>query len=500
MKKLLVVLLALLPSLWFVFRSSGTVPHLGHFSDDGVYVGTAASLADGRGFRVESLPGEPYQVRYPPLYPLFLMPGAGGGRSLAVLLFLTMLGLLAAIWHWRPEPALVLLAGWNAYAVLFANSALSEVFGTVWLVLCAALLERERVWQAALAASAAYLTRTALIAVPGGAILWLAWKRRWRDAALFGLIFAPVFVGWAWYVTAHTEPGVSGTRAFYSDYSKFFGDNFSLELAPTIIQTNLPHLVAGAAGLLFFNGSDDFLEINFARLLLFAAVSGLVRRARAEGVGPFEFMAVPYVCALAVWNYVPQERFLFPVLPLLAFGFVREIRFQSAMLRNNWATQRGAVVVFGAVLGAGLLWAAHRTAVSALVFAPSIPMRYIEVLPERERAFEWVRQNTPATANFLAAEDVALRRFTGRHGIGFHFPTRYFYTNDQAAISAYHSDIIPRMRAEGLGYLLIGPFDMELDLFPADREKILRHWLAMRELETVYESALYRVRRFRSER
>jgi len=336
--------------------------------------------------------------------------------------------------------------------------------------------------------------------VPGGAILWLAWKRRWRDAALFGLIFAPVFVGWAWYVTAHTEPGVSGTRAFYSDYSKFFGDNFSLELAPTIIQTNLPHLVAGAAGLLFFNGSDDFLEINFARLLLFAAVSGLVRRARAEGVGPFEFMAVPYVCALAVWNYVPQERFLFPVLPLLAFGFVREIRFQSAMLRNNWATQRGAVVVFGAVLGAGLLWAAHRTAVSALVFAPSIPMRYIEVLPERERAFEWVRQNTPATANFLAAEDVALRRFTGRHGIGFHFPTRYFYTNDQAAISAYHSDIIPRMRAEGLGYLLIGPFDMELDLFPADREKILRHWMALPELETVYESALYRVRRFRSER
>src|SRR3954453_17870326 len=46
--------------------------HWGQGQDDGAYWVTAKSLADGDGYRVASLPGRPYAVKYPPLYPLFL--------------------------------------------------------------------------------------------------------------------------------------------------------------------------------------------------------------------------------------------------------------------------------------------------------------------------------------------------------------------------------------------------------------------------------------------
>ena len=46
--------------------------HWGQGQDDGIYWVTAKSLADGDGYRVASLPGKPYAIKYPPLYPLYL--------------------------------------------------------------------------------------------------------------------------------------------------------------------------------------------------------------------------------------------------------------------------------------------------------------------------------------------------------------------------------------------------------------------------------------------
>ena len=44
----------------------------GSFQDDGIYVVTAKSLAEGRGYRLIHLPGEPAQTKYPILYPAML--------------------------------------------------------------------------------------------------------------------------------------------------------------------------------------------------------------------------------------------------------------------------------------------------------------------------------------------------------------------------------------------------------------------------------------------
>lgn len=56
-----------------VFSTIRIVPGVcGNFGDDAIYVITAKSLAEGRGYRLLHLPGEPHQTKYPILYPALL--------------------------------------------------------------------------------------------------------------------------------------------------------------------------------------------------------------------------------------------------------------------------------------------------------------------------------------------------------------------------------------------------------------------------------------------
>src|SRR5262245_38288012 len=45
---------------------------VGVYHDDGIYAATAKALAEGRGYRLLNLPGEPAQTKYPILYPAAL--------------------------------------------------------------------------------------------------------------------------------------------------------------------------------------------------------------------------------------------------------------------------------------------------------------------------------------------------------------------------------------------------------------------------------------------
>ncbi|MFN0101527.1 MAG: glycosyltransferase family 87 protein [Bryobacteraceae bacterium] len=491
-----ITLVALLPSMWMLWQAGG-LPHLGYFHDDGLYAGTAAALADGRGPRVESLPGEPWQVKYPPLFPLYLALGVKWELVLLFLVWLPLPALMYQVWRWRGDMLLVFLLGWNVFAVVFSGTALSEVFATVLVVASIRHLERGRTRTAAVYAGLTYLARTALIALPAGALLWLLTKKRWREAGVFAAIFAPFFVGWSAFVATHTTPGVKGGAVYYLSYSQFFRENMDWGILPTVLSINAQELVGSLGGILFFNTGDSFWELNFARLVLFAAVAGLVRQFRRDGPAPYTLMALPYLALLVAWNFVPNARFVFPLFPLLLDGLLTELRHFRDMLKVTWTTQRAATVVIGALVAAGAGWTIQRNAIAVWKYSPSIPLNYRAMAPDRELAYAWIRANTPADANFLVYEDPALRRHTGRHGIGIHCPTRLFYTNDMKGILAYHEALITNMRDENLQYLLIGPNDLAQDIQAADREKILDNWKTRDDLETVYQNDRFRVRRLR---
>ncbi len=66
-----VFLAALIPSAYLAWTLR-TMPHLGFYHDDSIYWVSGRSLAMGDGYRIQSLPSQPYQTKYPPLYPALL--------------------------------------------------------------------------------------------------------------------------------------------------------------------------------------------------------------------------------------------------------------------------------------------------------------------------------------------------------------------------------------------------------------------------------------------
>src|SRR5690242_9355826 len=65
--------LALAPSAWLAWRWRA-MPQLGLHQDDALYLVGAKSLAEGRGYRIDSLPGSPFQTKYPPVLSALLAP------------------------------------------------------------------------------------------------------------------------------------------------------------------------------------------------------------------------------------------------------------------------------------------------------------------------------------------------------------------------------------------------------------------------------------------
>src|SRR5258707_722259 len=67
-----IALLALcLPTLLFVWVNRD-IPHFGVLQDDGLYFIAGKTIAQNSSYLIASLPSQPHQTKYPPLYPLLL--------------------------------------------------------------------------------------------------------------------------------------------------------------------------------------------------------------------------------------------------------------------------------------------------------------------------------------------------------------------------------------------------------------------------------------------
>src|ERR1051325_7583612 len=105
-RKLLIFLVLLVPSAAFAWRNRD-MPQFAYLHDDGVLFVSGKSLGDGFGYRIPSLVGEPWQAKFPVLYPLYL----------------------SAIWRLNPQfPANLVLATWMSWLTLVAMLALSIVW------------------------------------------------------------------------------------------------------------------------------------------------------------------------------------------------------------------------------------------------------------------------------------------------------------------------------------------------------------------------------------
>lgn len=495
---------ALSPAAYLAWTNRD-VPHLGYFQDDGIYLIGAKSLAEGSGYRILSLPGQPYQTKYPPLYPLMLsavwkaapaFPGNLPWMLLATWLWAPVLLLLCRI-HFRDAGfgpsetlALCVLAALNPVTGFFSVSLMSDVMFSALLLGAVILAERAEAGNgrptlalaAGLLAAAAYLTKTAatplLLAIPA---LYL-WRRRKLLATLFATGMAPGAAAWTIWERMHTTASSDMVTLFYTNYAALFGALVGKRDLPALLLTNADALLRGAGGLILFHTGEGFWAKCLLRVIALIAIGGIVRRARQRGVTHFQLFAILYSAMLIAWPFTPNERFLLPLAPLVWGGFLGEfvnlVSMTRAAFRTTDVGQRmaGAVILAGAA--AFVLYASAAAWQGYTRFLPDLLEDQRSGLRENRRAFEWIARHTPPQAEFVAYQDTLLYLYAHRAGIRLILPSAAFYHNDQAAVMAQFLHVPEFGSAHGTTWVLATDRDYYTDL-DADGRRIAR-----REIDT----------------
>jgi hypothetical protein len=318
---------------------------VGIWHDDGVYALLGRALAHGGGLHYVGVPGAPPAVKFPPLYPallsgiwlvtddvdvfnrvavglnLLFLVVAGGAFALYLrdrLKLSSPLAFVGAVFGWA-----FLELWWTAFVPL------SEPLFLMLLVFLLARVARAEGEEAApashggagelmaLAATGLLLVyaRTAGVAVVGGAVVGLVWRRRWRSA---GALAAGVGVGllpWVIWTARAAARVPAPMRDILGGYSGWLRGQIAAD--PLAFLAGLPSafllLAQGfARGLVPGVGGWAFTVLGTAVVLV--ALLGLTRLWRRSPAAAGAL--VLYLGMIAIWPF-RDPRLIAPVFPLV---------------------------------------------------------------------------------------------------------------------------------------------------------------------------------------
>jgi len=483
-----VFLAALAPSAYLAWTLR-TMPHLGFYHDDSIYWISARSLAMGDGYRIESLPGQPYQTKYPPLYPALLAaiwkldPQFPANLPLATLFAWLLLPLfLASLWlllrqygfNLRERSILLLIAALSPVTVVFGFSLMPELLFTALLVASIVLAERAMkleapAWLAILAgvcAALAYLAKSIaaplLLTIPMCFLL----RRHVRKAALFFATMLPAVAGWQWWVARHLTHARDLVSLYYTDYAGYQIFNVPLHDLPLVIWYNLDGFLQGVGKLLIFD--LPYGSKHLERVIAIAAIAGCIRLTIRTRALQYPLACLGMSALLLVWHFPPDQRFVFPLYPLLLMGLATEVRTLCSALRLAGAkpalADRLTVAGFGTLLGAMGLFAIFCTGFGLMHVIPDLFTTYRADFEAREQAYQWIARNVPRGVNVYAYEDPIMYLYTGHKACRLPIPPKFLYHNDDAAIEKLMGSMPDFARRYQLQYLLLTPDDYYRDL------------------------------------
>jgi len=501
-------LLALsLPTLLFVWINRD-VPHFGVLQDDGMYLIDGKALAEGTGYRILSLPAQPHDTRYPPLYPLYLSlawraaPLYPATLTAAVMLSWLCFPVVLLLGYWWcvgqrfsvPLTWLTLgLFALNPYVLFFVSNLGSEMMFMVFLF--GALLAAERSgWRWALVAGvvagAAYLTRTSGIALLPAALVYYGSKKDARGALGFTLGMLPAVAGWAVWSRLHAAPGHDVVTLCYTNYLGYYFTNVGPDNIGHVLARNTGALLEAMGSLVFPQMMEGWLAKVILWPLALAMIVGCVRMVRQGYARLYALFGLASVAMLLVWHYQPNQRFILPLAPLLLAGFCFAMVELAARVQqqNRGLAVRGLAMVLVLVLTGGV------------VLQICMDVGVLPQLARNDRSnarayrsmYAWIAQNLPADANVLWQDDTALYLATGRHSVSYVVPPREFEATGGDAGEALRFRGIDRYAHEQhLGYVLVAKVGLRRN------QEVLQVAAADPGLEFVHEEAggvLYRVR------
>lgn len=496
------LVLGCLPSAWLAWTYRD-LPRIGELHDDGIYLISAKSLTDGGGYRILSLPEEPAQTKYPPLYPLYLSTLWRWGPAFPAMLpwamllqwvFIPLMLVLAAFYYRRHDlaPALAALLGFNAYVLAFGTSLFTEIPFTALLLAC--LLTGEAGWAltAGAIAGAAYLTRTAamplLVAMP--LFYWLKGDRRGALRFVAGML--PAMIGWTWWTQVHRTPSQDLVQIESTNYLAYQFMNVTWDTLPLVLWKNLDQFLFGIGAFLMPKTELGFFSKIATIVAGLFVLSGIARLYREGQMRAYIYYAAFSSAILLVWHFPPNERFTLPLLPLCLAGAIVEARHLLAMVRRVMGEPKldqkiaaGLIATAAVVAMAVSIW---KHAESGFVLIPTGYEQGRADLAERRKAYTWMGQNLPPAARVVAYDDPTLYLFTGRYSMHRVIPTSYWYREDQAATVQFFKEIDRYAGERGFQYLYVHANDFRRDLGEEEKTAALKAMQQHPGLHRVYQT------------
>ncbi len=473
-----ILLFLLIPSAAYIWNYTD-LPQFGDLHDDSIYYVSAKSLADGGGYRIESLPGEPSQTKYPPLYPLLLsvawrldpafphnLPIAAWLSWLAlpaILLQLLWLYPSMGITGWRLWLLLVLLAV-NPYVILFSATLLSELLFTALVLSTILFTERAADKSSGVAFATAagavaglcYLTRSAAIVFLLAAPLYLWMRREPRKALVFAGAMSPFIAAWTIWVRTHQVSTTDLALSYYVDYFGYYLRTFSIPDLPLLLWKNVDGFLWGLGGLLLPKVINSLFLKIVSEMLAVAMISGVVRLVRRGQAVLYALFAAGSAILLVIWNFPPNERFVLPLFPLALAGLLVEMEHFVSMLRAGLQHRdRGQRVVAGALMAtvvAIFIGALGLQIYVSQSFLPEDARQHRLRNLDRAAVYGWIEAKLPREASVMAANDGLLYLYTGHHSMRRSLPPALWYREDHAAIVQWMSDVKPFARDHELTY------------------------------------------------
>jgi len=497
-----ILVLACVPSAWLAWTYRD-LPRIGELHDDGIYLISAKSLTDGRGYRILSLPDEPAQTKYPPLYPLYLStlwrwgPGFPAMLPWAMLLqwiFIPVLIGLSAVYFARHglDSRLAAMLGFNAYVLAFGTSLFTEIPFTGLLLTSLLLGERRWALTAGLMAGAAYLTRTAalplLISFP--LFYWLLGQR--REAWRFVAGMSPAVAGWMAWCAVHRSPSLDLVNIESTNYLAYQMMNVTWQTLPVVVWKNLDQLLLGVGAFALPKTELDFFTKIATMVAGLVTVAGIVRLYRDGRMRAYILYAALSSAILLIWHFPPNERFTLPLLPLCLAGLFVELQNLLAMIRQVMAKpardQKIAGGLIAALMAVAVAMSVGRHLESDFRVIPGGYEQGRLNLAEKQAAYRWMGEHLPAGERVMAYDDPTLYLFTGRYSLHRVIPTKYWYAEDQQATVECFRQIDRFAGDRGFRYLYVNASDFRRDLADEEKTAVMKAFQTHAALKAVFQT------------
>ncbi|MFY9611125.1 MAG: hypothetical protein WAU45_21260 [Blastocatellia bacterium] len=428
----------------------------GLYGDDALYVTSAKALATGQGYRILSLPYEPRQTLYPPLFPFLLSliwkayPQFPANLTVMMLLsIMATLGFLALSYRYLVSQGyatagqgliVISLAAINWRTMYWATILLSDMFYAAFSVAGLYLAEKyetkagdqARGIALGVIMGLAFLTRTSAITLIIAVAAYYVLRRKWRRVLLPVAIALAFVIGWGIWSQLNRSSFSGANSDYYAGYVRCFSEAFkylqalngtsTLSTLTGLVGTNFALLLIASVPVACLGLGYGLPRVGFI-LLVFLTIglitAGVLRRAGAR-LSLLHIYLIPYFALHLLLPGSAYDRYLMPVVPFLLVFLVTELDVVISAVRDRLKSREnvfgrvGAAFV-GTVLLVSIALALSSNAAAIYKLSAAASFKKTAQPPaEFAEAIDWINTHTNPSDVLVCNSDPMYYLYTGR--------------------------------------------------------------------------------------